>query len=145
MDEVHDRLVAGDDVLRLEHQRLALGGVDLLALSGGDLVIGGVDVADEIVTVLGRARMKEVVGELVGIAALGAADHLPGCDVPFVALVPDEVGHLLPGHYIHLDVEAELAPFLSDELDGLELLRLGCLRPAENDKLTYFIAACERR
>jgi hypothetical protein len=87
------RLVEGDQVLRMHQEGLRLVAVDDLlhgegglaplllvelgALLLGQLVVFLVDVADEVVALLGVARMVERVEELVGIAALGPADHAP--------------------------------------------------------------------
>ncbi len=91
------RLVLVDEHLRLAHQVSALLHVGRLTLRFRDLVIGRIVVADE-VEALGRGRrMIEIEDELVGIAALGAADHAPHGHVPLLALVPYNLDVLLPG------------------------------------------------
>ena len=113
------------------HQHLALGLIDLGALRLGDLVVVRVLVADEVEALLGGRGVEQVVDQLVRIGALGPADHAPHRGVPFVAVVPDDVRHLRPRQAAHLDLEAELAPFLRDQLRRLEFLRVRGLRPGE--------------
>ena len=84
--------------------------------------------------------MEEVEDELVRIAALGPADHAPHGGVPAFALVPDDLAQLLARRRAHLDVEAELAPRLGDQLRRLERLRHRPLRVGIQDDLAHRIA-----
>jgi hypothetical protein len=72
--------------------------------------------------------MEQIEHEFVRIGPLRPPDHAPHGGVPFVAVVPDEIGELRPRHAPDLDVEAELAPFLRDQLRRLKLLRIARLR-----------------
>ena len=127
------------------HQHLALGLIDLGALRLGDLVVVRVLIADEVEALLARRGVEQVVDELVRIGALGPADHAPHRDVPLVAIVPDDVRHLRPRQSAHLDLEAELAPFLRDQLRGLEFLRVGRLRAGHDHDLADPVAGGFRR
>ncbi len=133
-------MVLVDCVLGLVDQLLALTLVELGALGLGDLHVIGIVVADEIIAGGRGRRIEEVVGEFVGIAALGAADHAPHGHVPFVARVPDEVGELRTRHALDLNVEAELPPGLGQELGRLELLRIGGLGGADDHELADLVA-----
>src|SRR5262249_35326752 len=86
-------------------------------------------VADEVVALVGQGRIEQGVDELVGIGALGPADHAPHRGVPLVAAVPDQRGLSLALQRLDVNVEAELAPLLGDQLRGLVGLRQRCLRP----------------
>ena len=55
-------------------------------------------------------------------------------------VVPDDVGDLRPRQAAHLDLEPELAPFLRDQLRGLEFLRVGGLRPRDQHQFANFVA-----
>ncbi len=122
VDEEDVGLVVGDDLLELVENFLALFAVHLDPLRLGQLVVLGIVVADEVVALLDRAGVEEVVDELVRIEPLGPADHLPGGHVPLLSVEPDEVAHLLPRHHLDLQVEADLLKLTRGELDPLELL-----------------------
>ena len=83
---------------------LAFGEIELLALRLGEAVVFGVVVADEVVAVGGIGGDEQVVGQLVGVAALRPADHLPGGGVPALPLVPDDLVVLLAGQGAQGDV-----------------------------------------
>ena len=102
-------------------------------------------IADEVVALLARRGVEQVVDQLVRIGALRPPDHVPHRDVPLVAIVPDDVGHLRPRQSAHLHLEAELAPFLRDQLRGLEFLRVGRLGSRDNDYLPDLVAGGFRR
>ena len=146
MDQEGVGLVAVDHLLRLEDGLAPLLLVDLGALLLGQLVVLGVLVADEVVALVGRARIEQRVDELVGVGALGPADHAPHRGVPLVAAVPDQRGLRLALQRLDVDVEAELAPFLGDQLRGLVGLRQRRLRPGvEVDLADLLVAPFARR
>ena len=107
---------------------------------GARAVVLRIGVADEIEAFLARRRVEQIVDELVGIGAFGPADHAPHGDVPFVAIVPDDLGDLRPRHSAHLDVEAELAPFLRDQLRRLEFLGVAGLGAGDQHKFAHAVA-----
>ena len=126
--------------LRLADELLARFDVDGLALLLGDLVVFGALVADEVEAARRGRGVEQIVDELVGIAALGPADHAPHGDVPALALVPDDLAELLARGRAHLDLEAELPPRLRDQLRRLEGLRHGALRVGIEDDLAHRVA-----
>ena len=73
VDQIDDGLVPGDDLLGLEDEELAFVGIGLGALGRGDLVIGGIIVADKIVAIGRRARIEQVIDQIVRIGAARGA------------------------------------------------------------------------
>ena len=145
MDQEGLRLVAVDDLLHGERRLAPLLAVELGALLLGQLVVFGIDVADEVVALLGVARMVEAVEELVGIAAFGPADHAPHRGVPLVAAEPDELGLRLALQRLDVDLQPELAPLLGDQLRRLIALRQGRLRPGVEVDLAHLLGRALRK
>src|SRR5262249_24772264 len=54
----------------------------------------------------------------------------------------DEVGDLRPRQPEYLDIESELAPFLRNELRGLEFLRVAGLRARDDHDLADAVTGC---
>jgi hypothetical protein len=133
-------LVLVDQLLHRLDDALALGDVQFLALGLGEAVVFGVAVADEVVAVGDVGRQEQVVRQFIGVAALGAADHLPGGGVPTLAFIPDDLAELLAGGRADLDLEAEFLPGSGDQFGGLVFLRQGRLGLGQQDEGAHRVA-----